>query len=156
MALLLAALAGSPQAAPGRVVVDVRDAGGWQAGASEQVEAALRRDPDGSVCLAYDFHGVAGYAVLRRALPVQWPAAFALHLRMKGRGAGNDLQVKLVDASGDNVWWVDRPSFSPPDALDDVSLRNRHFTFAWGPTADRTLARTESLELVVAAREGGR
>ena len=48
---------------------------------------------------------------------VQWPAAFALQLRMKGRGAVNDLQVKLVDASGDNVWWVNRPSFPLPRAL---------------------------------------
>jgi hypothetical protein len=156
MALLLAALAGSAQAAPGRAVVELRDMSGWRVDASEQVGAALRREADGSACLEYDFHGVAGYAVLRRALPVRWPAAFALHLRMKGRGAVNDLQVKLVDASGENVWWVNRRSFSPPSTLTDVTLRNRHFSFAWGPTADRALARTETLELVVAAGQGGK
>ncbi len=156
MALLLAALAGSAQAAPGRVVVDIRDTGGWQADASEQVDAALRRDHDGSVCLEYDFHSVSGYAVMRHTLPVQWPAAFALQLGLKGRGAENDFQMKLVDASGDNVWWVNRPSFPLPSTLTDVTLRNRHFSFAWGPTADRTLARTEALELVVAARKGGK
>jgi hypothetical protein len=156
MALLLTALAGSAQAAPGRVVVDLRDPGGWEADASEQVDAALRRDPDGSVCLEYDFRSVSGYAVLRHALPVQWPAAFALRLRVKGRGAANDLQVKLVDASGDNVWWVNRPRFPLPSTVTDVSFRNRHFGFAWGPTADRTLARTETLELVVAAGQGGK
>ena len=114
MALLLMALAGSARAAPGRVVAELRDPGGWQAGASDQVDAALRRDPDGGVCLEYDFHSVSGYAVLRHTLPVQWPAAFALRLRVKGRGPENDLQVKLVDASGDNVWWVNRPSFPLP------------------------------------------
>lgn len=159
MALFLAALAGSARAAPGRAVVDLRDMGGWQAGASEQVGAALRRDPDGSVCLEYDFGSVSGYAVLRHPLPVRWPAAFALRLRMKGaRGAGavNDFQVKLVDASGDNVWWLNRPSFPLPGTLADVTFRSRHFAFAWGPTADRTLARTETLELVVARRQGGK
>jgi hypothetical protein len=155
-ALLLAALAGSAQAAPGRVVVDARDPGGWQAEGSEQVDAALRPDPDGGVCLEYDFHSVSGYAVLRRTLPVQWPAAFALRLRLKGRGAANDLQVKLVDASGDDVWWVNRPSFPLPETFTDVTFRNRHFSFAWGPIADRTLRRTETLELVVAARQGGK
>ncbi|HEX9109137.1 MAG TPA: hypothetical protein VF832_17945, partial [Longimicrobiales bacterium] len=61
MAVLLAALAGGAHAAPARrVLLDRRDAGAWQAHASEQVEAALRRDADGSVCLDYDFHSVSG------------------------------------------------------------------------------------------------
>jgi hypothetical protein len=157
LALFLAALSGGAQPAPpGRVVLDLRDMGGWQADASEQVGAVLRRDDDGSVCLDYDFHSVSGYAVLRHALPVQWPAAFALELRVKGRGAVNDLQVKLVDASGDNVWWVNRPAFPLPRSLADLTFRNRHFSFAWGPAADRTLRRTETLELAVAARQGGK
>jgi hypothetical protein len=83
-------------------------------------------------------------------------SAFALQLRMKGRGAVNDLQLKLVDASGDNVWWVNRPSFPLPRSLTNVTFQSRHFSFAWGPTADRTLARTASLELVVAAGQGGK
>jgi F5/8 type C domain len=156
VALLLAALAGSAQAAPGRVVLDLRDMSGWQVDASEQVGAVLRRDDDGGICLEYDFHSVSGYAVLRHVLPVDWPAAFALRLRMKGRGALNDFQVKLVDASGDNVWWVNRPRFPLPRSLTDVTFRSRHFSFAWGPTADRTLARTEALELVIAAGQGGK
>ena len=157
IAVLLAALSGGAQAGPGgRVVLDLRDMSGWQAQASDQVGAVLRRDADGSVCLEYDFHSVSGYAVLRRELPVQWPAAFALQLRMKGRGAVNDFQVKLADASGDNVWWVNRPAFPLPRSLTDVTFRSRHFSFAWGPTADRTLSRTESLELVIAAGKGGK
>ena len=156
MAVLLAALSGVAPAAPGgRVVVDLHDASGWKAAASDQVGAVLRREPDGSVCLEYDFHSVGGYAALSRALPVQWPAAFALELRVKGRGAVNDLQVTLVDASGGNVWWVNRPAFPLPRSFTDVTFRNRHFSFAWGPRADRTLTRTERLELVIAAGQGG-
>ena len=157
IALLLATLSGAAQPAPaGRVVLDLRETGGWQADASEQVGAVLRRDADGSICLEYDFDSVSGYAVLRHVLPVQWPPAFALQLRMKGRGAINDFQVKLVDASGDNVWWVNRPRFPLPHSLTDVTFLSRHFSFAWGPTADRTLARTEALELVIAAGQGGK
>ena len=157
VALLLAALsAGASPPSAGRVVLELRDPGGWQADASEQVGAALRRDDDGSVCLDYDFHSVSGYAVLRHALPVAWPAAFALRLRLKGSGAVNDLQVKLVDASGANVWWVNRPRFPPPPSLSEVTFPSRRFGFAWGPTTDRTLERTETLELVVAAGQGGK
>ncbi|MBI5067289.1 MAG: hypothetical protein HZB56_03545 [Deltaproteobacteria bacterium] len=156
MSALLVALA-ALAAAPGRPLGDFRDPGAWQATGSEGVDARLVRDPDGSLCLEYDFHAVSGYAVMRQRLPVDWPRAFALHLRWKGRGARNDVQVKLVDASGDNVWWVNRPNHALPPALADQVLRSRQVSFAWGPAADRTLRRTEALELVVAAgREGGK
>ncbi len=148
-ALILAALA---KIAPGeRVLAEARDASAWKAVASEQVEAALARDADGSLCLEYDFHAVSGYAVVRRSMPVEWPRAFALRVRIKGRGGVNDFQLKLVDASGDNVWWVNRPNSVLPRKLSDVTFKTRHFTFAWGPAADKTLARTETLELAVAA-----
>src|SRR5205823_3269574 len=133
------------------VLADARDAGAWKAIASEQVEAVLRRDADGSLCLEYDFHSVSGYAVMRRPLAVDWPRAFALRVRMKGRGGVNDFQVKLVDASGDNVWWVNRPGYAMPHALTDLTFKSRHFSFAWGPAADKTLTHTEALELAVAA-----
>jgi len=158
LALLLALLAAAPApAAPARVLADLRADPAWRATASEAVEARLARDPDGSLCLEYDFHGVSGYAVMRRELPVEWPRAFALTVRMKGRGAVNDLQLKLVDGSGDNVWWVRRPDHPLPRTLTDVVWKSDHFSFAWGPTADRTLSRTAAVELVVSAgREGGR
>ncbi|MFT3915672.1 MAG: hypothetical protein QM704_16625 [Anaeromyxobacteraceae bacterium] len=153
LGLLLAWLTAAP-ALP--APLDVRDPAAWTATASEAVEARLARDPDGSLCLEYDFHGVSGYAVLRRAWPVDWPAAFALRTRLKARGPVNDLQVKVVDASGDNVWWVNRPAWAGPAALSGVTFKSGHFGFAWGPISDRTLRRTEALELVVAAREGGK
>jgi hypothetical protein len=157
MALLIATLSGAAPAAPAaRVLVDLRGGDGWEVDASDQVAATLRRDPGGGVCLDYDFGAVSGHALLRHALPVDWPPAFALQLRLAGHGPPNDLQVKLVDASGDNVWWVRRPDFAPPGAPADLTLPSRHFGFAWGPAADRTLRRTETLELVVAAGQGGK
>jgi hypothetical protein len=74
-------------------------------------------DADGSLCLDYDFAGVSGYAVMRRALPTSWPARFDLAARLKSTGATNDFQFKLVDASGDNVWWVNRPNSTGTAAL---------------------------------------
>lgn len=139
------------------VLDDFRDATPWQASASDQVRAALRRDGDGSLCLDYDFAGVSGYAVMRRALPMDWPAHFDLRARLKGRGAVNDLQFKLVDASGDNVWWVNRPATRMPVMLTETLFRQRHFSFAWGPATDRQLRRTQFVEFVIAAGpEGGR
>ncbi len=139
------------------VLDDFRDTRAWHASASDQVGASLRRDGDGSLCLDYDFAGVSGYAVMRRALPTDWPARFDLTAQLKGSGATNDLQFKLVDASGDNVWWVNRPNTHPPAALTATKFRSRHIQFAWGPAADKSLRRTQFVEFVIAAgRDGGK
>src|SRR5207342_1091274 len=42
-----------------------------------------------------------------------------------------------------------------PAQWTPLKLRKRHITFAWGPTADRTLRRTESFELTISAGKGG-
>lgn len=160
LAVLLLCVAGTAAAAaPLRheLLDDFRDAAAWQASASDQVQARARRDADGSLCLDYDFAGVSGYAVLARRKAVDWPERFDLALRYRGRGALNDLQFKLVDASGDNVWWLNRPDHALPPATSELKIRRRHIGFAWGPAADRRLVRTERIEFVIAAgRDGGK
>ncbi len=46
---------------------------------------------------------------MRRELPMAWPADFDLRRAHQGQRRANDLQFKLVDASGDNVWWLNQP-----------------------------------------------
>lgn len=138
------------------VLDDMKDASVWRATASDQVKASLRRDAkDDSLCLDYDFAGVSGYAVLRRELPLDWPDDFALTAQLKGNSKNNDVQVKFVDASGDNVWWVNRPALALPDTLTDMSFKRRHVAFAWGPTVDRVLKRSQFIEFVVVAGQQG-
>lgn len=140
------------------VLDDMKDASRWKATASDQVKASLRRDArDDSLCLDYDFTGVSGYAVLRRELPLDWPADFALTTQLKGKTAGNDVQIKFVDASGDNVWWIHRPALALPDTLTETRFKRRHIAFAWGPTEDRVLKRSQFIEFVVVAgqQDGG-
>ncbi|MBW8847284.1 MAG: hypothetical protein JF607_20150 [Burkholderiales bacterium] len=151
MALLLAI-----QLAHAAVLDDMKDDSPWKASASDQVKASLRRDTqDGSLCLDYDFSGVSGYAVLRRELPLDWPADFALTTQLKGQGKNNDVQIKFVDASGDNVWWINRPALALPETLTESSFKRRHIAFAWGPTEDRVLKRTQFVEFVVVAGQRG-
>jgi hypothetical protein len=151
LVLLLAA-----QLAGAAVLDDMKDESRWKASASDQVKAALRRDArDGSLCLDYDFSGVSGYAVMRRELPLDWPADFALTAQLKGSGQGNDVQLKFIDASGDNVWWVNRPALALPDTLTEMRFKRRHIAFAWGLAEDRVLKRSRFVELVVVAGQQG-
>ena len=155
-ALLAALLSASTLLAHATLLDDMQDATAWKASASDQVKASLRRDSrDGSLCLDHDFSGVSGYAVMRRELPLDWPADFALTARIKGQGQGNDVQIKFVDASGDNVWWVHRPALPLPETLTEMRFKRRHVDFAWGPAPDHTLKRTRYIEFVVVAGQQG-
>ena len=140
------------------VLDDFHDARAWSATASEQVKASLRRDTsDGSLCLDYDFAGVSGYAVMRREMPINWPERFELGARFKGSGGINDVQLKFPDASGENVWWINRANVELPRALATLTFREHKLGFAWGPNPDHHLRQTASIELVVSAgHDGGR
>src|SRR5690606_20982129 len=118
-----------------RVLDDFADPSAWQTHASDQVRAAMVSlpGPDGgrALCLDYDFGEVSGYAVLRRELPMAHPAHVEYGFRLRGEAPRNNFEIKLVDASGDNVWWVSRPDWPVPHEWTDLRLKERHFDFAW-------------------------
>ena len=146
-------------AEPGMIVLDDFSAPArWTATGSDGVRAAVapaEGPRGGALRLDFDLGGTAGYATAQRALPVEFPSNFELSFYVRGDAAANDFQVKLVDASGDNVWWVNRKNFAVPREWTKVTIKRRQVEFAWGPAADRTLSRTATIEFVVAAGRGG-
>lgn len=154
----LIAGAGMSHAAP-RTLDDFSDIRAWRAEGTDDIETHLRaaNDPSGKgLCLSFDFHGVSGAAMLKRELPLSWPANFTVSFDVKGTMPANDLQVKFVDESGDNVWWYRRDAFEPASEWQTVSFRRKQVEFAWGPTRDRELRRTRGIEFVVYAGKGGK
>ena len=153
------AATGGSHGLPDEMLDDFHDLGRWQASASDQVQARLSSEKSASggtaMCLHYDFGRVSGYAVARRSLALDLPAHYGFTLRLRGHGAANALQVKWLDASGDNVWWRHQPEFTPPRQSIDWPIRQRQIDFAWGPTSDKVLRRPAALELVVASGSGG-
>lgn len=135
------------------------DVSRWRAAPSSGVFLALSR-ADGAhgagMRLDFDFQGHAGWAAARREIPTELPENWEISFAVKGAAAANDLEFKLVDASGENVWWSVRRDWSPPGKWTTVRLKKRHFSFAWGPSADRDLKRFAAIEIAVTARSGGR
>src|SRR5262245_52702217 len=104
-------------AQPPRLLDGFEDFGLWQVGASDGVLASLRavEGLEGqALCLDFDFAGVAGYASARRALPIDFPPNYEFSFYVRGDAPVNNLEFKLIDASGDNVWWVNRRDFEFP------------------------------------------
>jgi hypothetical protein len=130
----------------------------WQVGVSDGVRASLRTAAGYDVqelCVDFDFAGVAGYASARRAMPIDFPANYAFTFYMRGEAPVNSLEIKFIDASGDNVWWMHRRDFAWPQDWQQVTMKKRHIEFAWGPTAERVLTRSAAIEFVISAGSGG-
>ncbi len=130
----------------------------WQVGASDGVRASIHmvEGVEGqALCLDFDFAGVAGYASARRALPLDFPPNYEFSFYVRGDAPVNNLEFKLIDASGENVWWVNHRDFAFPREWQLVKIKKRHIDFAWGPTPDRTLKHSAALELVIKAGGGG-
>jgi len=153
---LLLALASSAWAQD-ELLDDFADSGAWTVAATDDVKATLRpaTGPHGSaLCIDFDFGTVTGYVSARRSLPIDYPARFEFSVNVRGDAPPNALQFKLVDATGDNVWWANRPDYQFPRDWRGQRFRQRDIAFAWGPSTDRTLRRTASVELVIASGSG--
>ncbi|WP_295961742.1 discoidin domain-containing protein [uncultured Xanthomonas sp.] len=133
----------------------------WQIVVSNQVTASTRlvQAPSGgrakALCLDYDFNGVSGYAGIRRSVPIEYPDNYQFSFQLRGESPSNDLQFKLVDASGDNVWWVNRPRYDFPTQWSTVTYKKRQIDKAWGPSPEKELTRSAQIEFTIYNQVGG-
>jgi len=143
-----------------RTLDDCENLSAWSAEHTDDVSASL----DGAagkhgkaLRLTFDFDHVNGYASAHRILPLDLPANYEISFWVRGEAPVNNLQLKLIDASGDNVWWLNRPDFEFSREWQQVRVRKRQLEFAWGPTQDRELKHSAALEFVVSSgRDGGK
>ena len=146
-------------------VIDAFDSvGAWSAHPSDGVSLKIARAPGrrgSAMRLDVNFggrggKGGAGYAIARRPVSLDLPADYELSFWVRANIPPNDLEFKLIDSTGDNVWWSVRREFAFPRTWQKVVIRKRHVSFAWGPIGGGEPTRIASLEIVVTAGSGGR
>ncbi|MFH1679278.1 MAG: coagulation factor 5/8 type domain-containing protein, partial [Candidatus Eisenbacteria bacterium] len=137
-----AAFAGAAGVLDGRPAVldDFEDVGAWSAYAADGVEVGIRKDaalgrPGSALRIDFGFKKGSGYGVVRREFdpPVDLPENYAFSFELRGEAPANHLEFKLIDESGENVWWSVRRDFAFPVAWETVRVKKRQITFAWGP-----------------------
>ena len=154
--LLLTAAAPDPRAPMMLDTFD--DLTPWRAAASDGVSISKAPTPGaqgGALRLTFNLGPSAGYAFAVRDLPLDLPDNFELTFLVRGEAAPNNLEFKLKDTTGDNVWWHVRRDFQLSREWREVRIKKRQISFAWGPIADKTLRNAAAIEFVVSAGSGG-
>ena len=98
--------------------------------------------------------GAGSWAIARREVALALPAHWVVTLRLRGEAPAGELQLKLVDAGGTNVWWWRREPFAPAREATRLTFRRASLAFAWGPQSGGEPERLSAIELAVAAAEG--
>lgn len=130
----------------------------WAADASTDVSSTISavEGHDGrAMRLSYDFNGRSGYAFAARAIDLDVPDNYEISFWLRGEMAPNTLEIKFVDASGDNVHWRQIRGFQATPEWTRYTIKKRQITRAWGPNPDHAFRGAERMEFVVTAGEGG-
>lgn len=157
LSLLAVGTAVAPQARA-EVVDDFEEVSDWSAGASEGVRVEIAQDEGRrgmAMRLDFDFQGHAGYLIARKKIDLPLPEDYAFTFYIRGEADENNLEIKLIDASGQNVWWASQRHFDFSSSWRKITIKKRHIEFAWGPDSSE-LQRVAAIEFAVAAGRGGK
>ncbi len=106
--------------------------------------------------LDFDFKGGGGFVVARHVLSRPMPKEYAVNFFLRGRGPVNNLELKLIDDTGQNVWRYVMKDLAPPSRWKRMRVESRDIDFAWGPSSGGTLSQLGSIEFAIVAGAGGK
>jgi hypothetical protein len=136
---------------------------GWKIITSDAVTLEVTAVPvagasDPSRCLRLDYHFTtgAGYAIIQKPIAVDVPENYELAFRLRGDGPANNLEFKLLDDTGDNVWWQIRRAYEWPKEWTRLVSKKRDIEFAWGPLAGAPLKHIAKVEFAISSNSGGK
>ena len=150
---------GTPPAAA-RKLDAFDDPSAWQIITADGVALKVSPETNGrngkAFRLDYDFSRGSGYAIIRRPFDLTLAPNYRFNYAINGTGPSNTVEFKLIDPSGDNVWWVNQRDYQFPQDWTTFTLPKRKIGFAWGPSGGKPLERLGFIEIVVTSFNGGK
>ena len=99
---------------------------GWEIHKSEGVEIATATAPGKSGdALQLDFNFVkgSGYGGVNKSIPMDLPENFKFTFWVKADAPINNFEFKLIDAAGENVWWLNQQNFDFPSEWTKIKIK---------------------------------
>jgi len=141
------------------VLDDFETTEGWSIFNSDGVDFSITSEKGitgNAVRLDYDFINGTGYGGVQKLFPLELPDNYEFTFYVRAESPANNFEIKFIDSTGANVWWVNNRNFTFPGEWQKIRIKKRHIGFAWGPTADQTLKRVDRIEFTVASFAGGK
>lgn len=121
-----------------------------------KMELSIAPGVDGKAFkLDYEFKG-AGYCGIVKDIPISLPDNYKFTFYLKANSPKNNLEFKLDDSTGDNVWWHVNRSYEFPVNWKLHTIRKRDLSFAWGPRGGGELKKLYKIEIIISAAAGGK
>ncbi len=140
-----------------KIIDNFDDLNTWQKSVSDGAKMTLSL-VDGlygkAIRIDYQFTG-AGYCGIVKKFPISLPSNYKFNFFVKGTSPKNNLEFKLDDHSGDNVWWYVFKRFEFPNDWNEKTIRKRQITFAWGPKGSGEINDLNKIEIIISASDGG-
>ncbi|MFH1197559.1 MAG: discoidin domain-containing protein [bacterium] len=145
--------------AQSKILDEFNSTDGWKVYASDGVELNISTaDGFSGKCIRidYNFTKGSGYGGIQKLIPIDFPVNFQFSFYIKAESPNNNLEFKLADSGGENVWWYNNRNYEFPHEWKKYVIKKRKIEFAWGPTQDKLLKKTERLEFTIASYNGGK
>ena len=148
-----------PNNAQIKTLDDFENSSGWNEFKADGVtlnissEAGLNGN---AIRFDYDFTKGTGYGGIQKFFPIDLPENFEFTFNVKAESPSNNFEIKFIDSTGNNVWWVNNRNYDFPKEWKKVRIKKRHINFAWGPTNDQSLKRIDRIEFTIASYIGGK
>ncbi len=158
LALVLLLLGPAYPSAAQVLLDDFEDLSGWNASSSEGTDVWILPDAGHTgqcMRIGFDLNAGGGYVIVRKELSLPLTANYAFTFYLRGEAPQNNLEFKLIDSSGKNVWWRKQRDFNFPTEWQRVTIRKSRIEFAWGPSG-RELKRVAAIEFAISASTGGK
>ncbi len=133
--------------------------GGWNFIKSDGVDLNLCAEKGmtgNAIRFDYHFTKGTGYGGIQKFFALDLPDNYAFTFYLKAESPANNFEIKFIDSTGNNVWWVNNRNFDFPKSWKKITIRKRHIHFAWGPTSDQQLKRIDRIEFTIASFVGGK
>lgn len=143
---------------PRLILDDFNDPSTWTGFSSGQAKLDIlpgEGSQGKALCLNFDFQGGGGFVVARRLIKLRLPETYAFSMNIRGWGAANSFEFKLLDAGNENVWRYREAAFEWPRDWQPLRIPSRRIDFAWGPAGGGRLTEVAAIEVAIAAGPGG-
>jgi hypothetical protein len=157
LALMMILLRPAPVVAD-TVLDDFEDLSDWTTSASDGAHVEIASDTGHTgKAMRIDFDlGAGGYVIVRKAFDITLPGNYAFKFDVRGTAAANNFEFKLVDRSGQNVWWYNQRKFDFPADWRTIIVKQQRIELAWGPVGGGSPTQVAAVEFAISAGMGGR